>query len=69
MNIFDVLGWRSEKPYSISSKTNVGNYALIGSSTPPLVSKVFYGSTNITSIYYGSTPVTAIYYGSLKVFG
>lgn len=69
MNVFDLLGWRSDRPYSISSKTNVGEYALIPSGTPPATSKVYYGSTNITSIYYGSTPVTSIYYGSTKVFG
>lgn len=68
MNIFDLLGYRSDRPYSRSSKTNVGEFALVGGGTPPVGSNIYYGSSNITSIYYGSTPVTAIYYGSIKVF-
>lgn len=70
MNIFDILGYRSDRAYSRASKTNVGEYALIGGSAPPpSSSKVYYGSTMINSIYYGSTPVVSIYYGSTKVFG
>lgn len=69
MNIFDILGYRSDQPYSINSKTNVGQYALISGGVPPATSKIYYGSTNINSIYYGSTPVVSIYLGSTKVFG
>lgn len=70
MNVFDLLGWRSDRPYSRSSKTNVGEFALIsGSTPPPTTSKIYYGSTNISSLYYGSTPVVSVYYGSTKVFG
>lgn len=70
MNIFDLLGWRSDRPYSRSSKTNVGEFALVGGGSPPTpTSKVYLGSTQINSIYYGSTPVVSIYYGSTKVFG
>lgn len=71
MNIFDILGYRSDRPYSRTSKTSVGEFALVGGGTPPppSTSKVYFGSTNITSIYYGSTPVTAVYFGSTKVFG
>lgn len=68
MNVFDLLGWRSDRPYSRSSKTNVGEFALVGGGSPPVTSDIYYGSTNITSLYYGSTPVTAVYYGSTQVF-
>ena len=67
MDVFDLLGYRSDKPYSIDSKTSVGQFVLVAPTAAP--SKVFLGSTNITSIYYGSTPVVSIYYGSTKVFG
>ncbi len=29
MNSFDLLGYRNDRPYSLSSKTNLGYYALI----------------------------------------
>lgn len=69
MNIFDILGWRSDRSYSRVSKTNVGEYALVGGGAPPAPSKIYFGSTNIPSLYYGSTPVVSVYYGSTKVFG
>jgi len=67
MNIFDILGYRSDKTYSRTSKTNVGEFALVKSGAAP-TSNVYYGSTKILQIHYGSTPVTSIYYGSTKVF-
>lgn len=70
MNTFDLLGYQSNRPYSRSSKTNVGEFALVSAGSPPApTSKVYLGSTQINSIYYGSTPVVSVYYGSTKVFG
>jgi len=70
MNLFDILGWRSDETYSINSKTSVGKYALTGGGgEPPVVtSNIYLGSTNITNLYYGSTPVVSVYYGSTQVF-
>lgn len=69
MNIFHLLGYDNNGPFSQTSRTNVGLFALVGGGAPPTtVSNIYYGGMNITSIFYGSIPVTSIYYGSTLVF-
>lgn len=35
MNVFDILGYVSNKAYSLESKTNTGEFALVVSGAPP----------------------------------
>jgi len=69
MDIFQLLGYDVSNPYNKTSKSNVGEYALVGAgSTPTGTFNIYLGGNNPVSIYYGSSPVSAIYYGSTKVW-
>lgn len=62
MNIFDLLGYRSDKPYKIESKTSVGYFALInGGSTHSYVLDASNGT-------YAVTGQTATFSKSVSIF-
>jgi hypothetical protein len=58
MNLFDLLGYRSESPYSRSSKTNVGEYALIISGGP--ASYTLNGSAGTYTLSGQAATLTAV---------
>lgn len=69
MNIFHLLGYDANRPFSQASRTNVGLFALVGGGAPPVdYSNIYYGPINITAVYLGSQPISAIYLGSQQVF-
>lgn len=68
MNLFNILGYVSDKQYSDISKSNVGVYALVAGAAPSGTLNVFFGANNPTNIYYGTALVQSIYYGSTLVW-
>lgn len=68
MNTFHLLGYTTDKSYSLQSKTNVGHFALI-KVLSPAVKGIYYGALSITlsNITVGSTSVTSIYFGNNKI--
>lgn len=67
MNIFSVLGYTIDRPYSKVSKTNVGQFALI--TVVSQVKGLFLGSLSIplANLKIGSAIPTSVYLGSNKI--
>ena len=68
MNTFHLLGYTTDKPYNLQSKTNVGYFALVKILAPVTVG-LYLGSVaiNLSALKLGSNNVSAVYFGALKV--
>lgn len=68
MNTFHILGYSTDKPYNLQSKTNVGYFALVKILAPVTVG-LYLGSTpiSLSALKLGINNVSAVYFGSLKV--
>ena len=68
MNTFHLLGYTTDKPYKIQSKTNVGYFALVKILAPATVG-LYLGSTpiSLSALKLGVNSVSAVYFGALKV--
>lgn len=68
MNLFQLLGYSTAKPYPKTSVTSVGPFALVPTPAPPSTLKVYVGGVNPTNIYVGNTIVQAVYAGNTLVW-
>ena len=69
MNIFNLLGYVSDKPYRQTSTTNAGRFALIKVVAPSTGYKLYLGATRLyaANLKFGSSVPQSVYFGSNKV--